>query len=46
MFHQKVGGPRGLRSNGAIARVDMAMTDRRVKAKIDKKGINIWVEVG
>ena len=32
VFHQKVGGPIGLRGTGAIARVVMAMTDRRVKS--------------
>ena len=35
VFHQKVGGPISLRSTGAIARVVMAMTDRRVKAKME-----------
>ena len=39
VFHQMVGGPIGLRSTGAIARVVMAMTDRRVKAKMDKDGV-------
>ena len=40
MFHQKVGGPIGLRSTGAIARVVMPMTDRRVKTKMTKDGID------
>ena len=35
MFHQKVGGPIGLRSTGDIARVVMAMTDRKVKHKLE-----------
>ena len=39
LFPQKIGGPIGLRSKGAIARVVMAMTDRRVKLKMDKDGI-------
>ena len=33
-FHQLAGGPIGLRGTGAIARVVMAMTDRRVMAKL------------
>ena len=33
-------GPIGLRSTGAIARVVMAMTDRRVKAKMNKDGVD------
>ena len=40
VFHQKVGGPIGLQSTGAIARVVMAMTDRRVKSKLIKDGID------
>ena len=40
MFHQKVSGPLGIRSKGAIASVVMAMTDRRVKSKMVKKGID------
>ena len=40
VFHQKVGGPIGLRSTGAIARVVMAMTDRMVKYKMVKDGID------
>ena len=39
VFHQVIGGPIGLRSTGAIARVVMAMTDRRVKAKMEKDGV-------
>ena len=34
VFHQRVGGPIGLSGTGAIVRVVMGMTDRRVKSKM------------
>ena len=40
MFHQKVGGSIGLRCTGTIAWGVMAMTDRRMKAKMDKDGVD------
>ena len=45
MFHKKVGGPIGLRSLGAIARVVLAMTDRRVKEMMAADNIKTKLDV-
>ena len=44
LFHQKRGGPIGLRGTGAVARVVMAMCDTKVKAKMDNNTIKTMVD--
>ena len=44
VYHQKVGGPIGLRGTGAIARVVLAMTDNRVKCKLEANNITTLID--
>ena len=44
LFHQKKGGPIGLRGTGAVARVVMAMCDIKVKDKMENSKVETQVD--